>query len=118
MPDKLFARESSSKEWEKQGDFFMKKKIYKTAKTCYDRGDVQVKSYAATAYLKVNAIPSSYQHKQIKSDVYVVAAELFGKAHMPLQAAKCLYNGEQYSLAANLFKKMEYVSHFIVITPS
>ena len=111
----MFAHATTASEWEEQGDFFLKRKIYSIAKTCYQKANAIEKRHAVDAYVKIEDIQRSERPPRVKCEEYIKAGELFLKAGKYEPAAKCLYNGKEFTLAAELWRKMGQVRHIHMI---
>ena len=114
----VFVKESSAEEWMKRGAYFMKKKLWEPANKCFLKCGNQELAMEANAFgLISNARKISGQPK-IRRQYCLDAARLFLKcASSPdtmlyrylKYAATCLYNGQQWELAAQVFESIEEV---------
>ena len=111
----MFVSTSTPEDWESRGDDFLRKKLWKVAKKCYERANCTHKARQCEAYLYFQDAHRSPCGPE-KHRAYLTAALAFLESDESEHstkalagAAKCLYNAKEYERAAQLYMKMKKV---------
>ena len=104
--ENMFPKESSLDEWEKQGNFFYKKKVWKAAETCFTKsGNLEMRQ-KCKAYVQAKYAQSLESEPRRRKDEFLRAADQFLQCNMIQEARACLLNAGERTLYASLLQKL------------
>ncbi|XP_064596809.1 TPR and ankyrin repeat-containing protein 1-like [Liolophura sinensis] len=107
LTDEMFAESSSSADWLKRGDDFMKHRLYEVAAKCYRKANVEDKENIALAHAAALKATRLQENPARMREEFLYAAEQYLiKCDMKAEAARCLKNAKERELAARLYDKM------------
>ena len=110
----ILSAPSTSEEWESQGDFFEKKKLWEPAMKCYQEANCPHLELRAKAFL---ILQKSRLHKESDMETYLRVAHAFLESNHQQQnatslenAAKCFKKCKMYKEASQLYAFLGQVS--------
>lgn len=102
----MFSKESSLEEWEKQGNFFYSKKLWKVAQKCFTISGNEEMSQKCKAYVQADFARTLHSEPRRLKDEYLRAADQFLQCKMIRETKVCLYNARERTLYASLLQKL------------
>ena len=102
----MFSRSSSPEEWEKQGNFFFSKKLWKVAEKCFTICGNGEMSQKCKAYVQADYARTLHSEPRRLKDEFLRAADQFLQCKMILETEVCLYNARERTLYASLLQKL------------
>ncbi|XP_018413297.1 PREDICTED: TPR and ankyrin repeat-containing protein 1 [Nanorana parkeri] len=109
LDDNMFVKTSTNNEWISRGDYYANHQCWKVAAKCYQKGGAVEKEKLAFAHddvLSLQAKTASVKEKQLG---YLRLAKTYLECREPKLAMKCLNKSKEFSLCAELCKKMEKI---------
>lgn len=102
----MFSRPSSPEEWEKQGNFFFSKKLWKVAEKCFTICGNGEMSQKCKAYVQADYARTLHSEPRRLKDEFLRAADQFLQCKMILETKVCLYNAREKTLYASFLQKL------------
>ncbi|XP_022794976.1 TPR and ankyrin repeat-containing protein 1-like [Stylophora pistillata] len=102
----MFSKPSSPEEWEKQGQFFFSKKLWKVAKKCFTICGNGGMSQKCEAYVQADYARTLHSEPRRLKDEFLRAADQFLQCKMIPETKVCLYNARERALYASLLQKL------------
>ncbi|XP_061181485.1 TPR and ankyrin repeat-containing protein 1-like [Saccostrea echinata] len=102
----MFAEESTSEEWLKRGEEFMKHSLYEVAAKCFNRGKDFHMEKIAQAHQSALVASRMKDNPAKMREAFLRAAEKFLECELPNKAVICLQNSREKELVAHLYEKI------------
>ena len=104
--ENMFSKRCTLDEWEKQGAFFYRKKLWRVAQKCFEISGNKEMSHKCKAYLQAEHARGLRSEPRHMKTEFLLAADQFLQCNMVQEAKACLYNAREHFLYASLLKQL------------